>query len=167
VVPPSPSPRAAQECYVSETPALLCYRDKSGVPQGATVSDVAYIGQYLRRYGRQNPRKPGFFTMLAADTADCAEWSVDTRGTALALAKHLDPTVNSSVLFDGIAATIDGGDKATDAQKQAAIVGCLSDGGSLGVLVNASNPAYQTDDYLASGYTPQGILIKIVHSPTT
>ncbi len=161
-----PAPRSAQVCYDGEDAALLCYHDTSSgsVPQNVDVTDVSYIGAYLRRYGRQNPRKPAFFTMLAADTAGCAEWTLYTHGSALALAKHLNPSVNPSVLFEDIAATIDGGDKATDAQKQAAIIGCLSDGGSLGVLINGTNPAYAAAEYVASGYQPGGILVKIVHS---
>ncbi|KAH8912977.1 hypothetical protein BR93DRAFT_862833, partial [Coniochaeta sp. PMI_546] len=151
-----------ETCYSSEGVNLLCYRSPSGEPQAVDVADVSYIAAYLRRYGRTNPRKPGFYTMLARDTADCAEWTLYTRGSALALAKHVDPAVNTSVLFEDIAATIDGGDRATDAQKRAAIIGCLSDGGSLGVVVNATNPAYATEEYVASGYQPGGILVKIV-----
>ncbi|OIW25391.1 hypothetical protein CONLIGDRAFT_685237 [Coniochaeta ligniaria NRRL 30616] len=162
----SASVASEETCYSSEGGSLLCYRSPSGEPQTVDVANVSYIAAYLRRYGRTNPCKPGFYTMLAQDTADCAEWTLYTRGSALALAKHVDPAVNTSVLFDDMATTIDGGgDTATDAQKRAAIIGCLSDDGSLGVVVNATNPAYVTEEYVASGYQPDPTAI-IMHAPT-
>lgn len=156
------SPRAAETCYASETSALLCYTAPNNTPQDVTVADVTYVAAYLRSYGKQT--KAGrLFAMNAADTPDCAEWSLYTRNTVTALAKHIS-TTNSSVLFEDIANTIDGGASATDAQKQAAIVGCLSKGGSLAVVYNATNPAYKAAAYTAAGYVPAGILIKIVNS---
>ena len=47
--------------------------------------------------------------MNVADTPDCGEWSVYARGSVLITAKHLSQTINSSVLFEDIATTIDGG----------------------------------------------------------
>ena len=156
--------RTPSICYQGETSQLLCYEAPNGTPQDVKVADITYIATYLRKYGRQNPRQPGFFTMKAADAADCAEWSLYTRGTAAALAKHLDTTDDTSVLFEDIATTLDGGERATDDLKAKAIIGCLTNGGSLGVLVNSSNPAYSSDTYTSSGYTTKGLLIKIVHS---
>ncbi|CAK7203967.1 hypothetical protein SEUCBS139899_006717 [Sporothrix eucalyptigena] len=154
-------PRASEICY-GESMSLFCYKEPNGTPQNVDVADVKYIGAYLRHYGRQNPNKPAFYTMLAPDTPDCAEWGLYTRGSAQALAKHIGEKTNTSVLYEDIANTIDGGESPTDASKAAAIIGCLSDGGSLGVLTNASNPAYHTTDYTSSGYTLSGILVKIV-----
>ncbi|OIW23585.1 hypothetical protein CONLIGDRAFT_637550 [Coniochaeta ligniaria NRRL 30616] len=157
------SPRATQTCYASETKALLCYTAPDNTPQDITVADVTYVAAYLRSYGKQT--KAGrLFTMNAADTPDCAEWSLYTRDTVTAIAKHVSASANSSVLFEDIANTIDGGASATDPQKKAAIIGCLSDGGSLGVVYNATNPAYNAATYKAAGYVPDGIIIKIVNS---
>ncbi|KAI0441244.1 hypothetical protein F4803DRAFT_563222 [Xylaria telfairii] len=158
-----PNTRGAKICYEGETYALLCYTLPDNTPQNLDVADVTYVASYLRAYGRQL-KNGRFFTMNAADTPDCGEWSLYSRNTVLATAKHLNDTVNSSVLFEDIATTIDGGENATDAQKMAAIIGCLTDGGSLGVLVNSTNPAYGTATYLSSGYTPDGILIKITNT---
>ncbi|KAK3689326.1 hypothetical protein B0T22DRAFT_513615 [Podospora appendiculata] len=160
----SPSPRAAQTCYSGETATLTCYTAPNNTPQDVTVADITYVAAYLRSYGKQT--KAGrMFTMNGADTPDCAEWTLYARNTVTALAKHISPpSVNSSVLFEDIANTIDGGATATDKQKQAAIIGCLTDGGSLGVVYNASSPAYNTAAYKAAGYVPGGILIKIVNS---
>ncbi|KAI0424109.1 hypothetical protein F5Y09DRAFT_154030 [Xylaria sp. FL1042] len=151
------------QCDDTETAQLLCYNEPDGVPQDVTVADVQYVASYLRAYGAQT--KAGRqFTMTAADAPDCAEWTLYAHGTVLALAKHLDSTVNSSVLFADIANTIDGGSGATADQQASAIIGCATSGGSLGVVYNASNPQYLTSTYLDSDYTPAGILIKIVSS---
>ncbi len=92
------------------------------------------------------------------------EWSLYSHGTVLATARHINSTASSSVLFADIANTIDGGVGATDAQKAAALIGCGTAGGSLGVVYDASNPQYNTAAYIANGYTPSGLLIKIVWS---
>jgi hypothetical protein len=150
----------AQICYDGETTDLRCYTAPDNTPQNVTVADVAYVAAYLRAYGAQT--KAGrLYTMTAADAPDCDEWTIYSHGSVMAIAKHLDSSLNSSVLFADIANTIDGGAKATAAQQAAALIGCGTDGGSLGVVYNASNPAYTASTYPA-GSTPAGILIKIV-----
>ncbi|XWW96728.1 hypothetical protein V2A60_004708 [Cordyceps javanica] len=150
-------------CFDNETPDLHCYNGPNDTPQNVTVDDVSYIAKYLRAYGRQT-REGRLFTQTAQDAPDCAEWTLYARKSALALAKHIDSSKNSSVLFEDIATTIDGGEKATDPQKQAAIIGCLSSGGTLGVLVNAANPVYSSAKYKANNFTPDGIMVKIVNN---
>lgn len=163
----TPLPRAAEVCDDTETTSLLCYEEPNGTPQNVTVADITYVAGYLRYYGSSTPNPPHFFTMTAADAPDCDEWTLYTHGTVLALGKHLNSALNSSVLFADIATTIDGGPGASTAAQQAAIIGCLTAGGSLGVLVNSTNPAYNTSTYTSSDYTPDGILIKIVQAPTS
>lgn len=154
----TPSPRAAQICYDNETTDLLCYTAPDNTPQDVAVADVTYIAAYLRAYGAQT--KAGrLFTMAAADAPDCAEWVIYAHGTAQAIAKHIDSTVDSSVLFADIANTIDGGSGTSTTTN--ALVTCGTDGGSLGVVYNATNPAYSASTYPV-GYTPAGILVKIV-----
>ena len=102
--------------------------------------------------------------MLTTDGDDCPEWSLYSHGSVLITAKYLNSAVNSSVLYADIAPTIDGRSAATAAQQAAALIGCGTDGGSEGVLVNTTNPAYNTSTCLAAGYTPQGILVKVVAS---
>lgn len=153
----------AAQCDDGEGTDLLCYSEPGGVPQDVTVADIQYVASYLRAYGAQT--KAGRqFTMTAADAPGCSEWTLYAHGTVLVLGKHLDSTVNSSVLFSDIANTIDGGVGATPAQQAAALIGCSTAGGSLGVVYNASNAQYNTADYLAKSYTPSGILVKIVSS---
>ncbi|CEL10893.1 hypothetical protein ASPCAL14000 [Aspergillus calidoustus] len=72
-------------------------------------------------------------------------------------------TETPGLLFADIATTVDGGVNATKAQQAAALVGCGSDGGLLGVRVNASDPTYSGPAY-PEGYTTEGILIKILAS---
>jgi hypothetical protein len=152
--------RPLQICYDSEKPNLLCYNPPSGVPQNVALTDVAFIASYLRSYGGQT--KAGrLFNMPAADAPDCGEWTIYAKNSAVAIAKHIDNSFNSSVLFADIATTIDGGAMATPEQQAAALIGCGTSGGSLGVLVNASNPAYTASTYPA-GYKSSGILVKIV-----
>jgi hypothetical protein len=97
---------------------------------------------------------------------DCEEWSLLDEGTVLMLAKHNEPRVDSKVLWEDIANAIDGGEGATDAQKQKSLLGgCGTYGGQLGVKVNTTNPAYATDDFKSGNVTNKGILIKIVRKP--
>jgi hypothetical protein len=63
------------------------------------------------------------------------------------------------VLFEDIANTIDGG---TGVIRRPSIYRCGTDGGSFGVQVNATAAAYNTTEYLAAGYRPDGIIVKIV-----
>lgn len=159
-----PGPLAIQTCYDNETPDLHCYTGSDDTPQNVTIADVNYIAAYLRSYGRQ-VKEGRFFTQTTENAPDCAEWTLYARKSALAVAKHIDSSKSSSVLFEDIATTIDGGPSATEPQKQAAVVGCLAAGGSLGVKVNTANPAYHTDKYTKAGYSWDGILIKVVGNP--
>lgn len=147
-----------------ETTDLFCYTADNGIPQNVNTSDVQFIANYLRSYDCQI--KPGrFFTMLSADTQGCGEWSVYTRKTALATIKHIDDTVDSSILFEDIATAIDGGEKATPEQQAAALLGCGADGGSFAIQANLTNAAaYSSATYIASGYKTTGLLLKIVAS---
>ncbi|TRX94652.1 hypothetical protein FHL15_004424 [Xylaria flabelliformis] len=151
---------AQRVCYDTETADLLCYTAPDNTPQDVNVDDVLFIAAYLRSYGAQI-RTGRLFNMAAIDAPDCGEWLLYAHGTAQAFAKHLDNTVNSSVLFADIATTIDGGPGANATQQAFALIGCSTDGGSVGVAVNASNPTYSGSTYPA-GYVPQGILIKMV-----
>ena len=158
--------QAAADCYDSETPKLMCYTAANGTPQNVAVADITYIAGYLRNYGRKNP--PGLWTMPAeapSDFPNCDEWSVYVRRSALVVAKHIDPTVNSSILFEDIATALDGGEKAPADAAAAAIIGCKTDGGAKGYY-NATNPAYKTLAYNQTYATPAGILIKVVAAPT-
>jgi hypothetical protein len=157
-----PMELSKRACYDNEPKDLFCYNPPNGVPQDVEVEDVAFVAEYLRAYGAET-RLGRLFNMAAADAPDCGEWSLYSHRTAMAVAKHVNNTVNSSVLFADIARTIDGGRNATPAQKSAALIGCLTSGGSLGVQVNASAPAYSAASY-PKGYVKEGIVIKIVWS---
>lgn len=64
--------------------------------------------------------------MVPTKARNCAEWSLYTISTTMILGKHISPTLNSSVLFEDIANTIDGGNPSTnpaDAQVGASLLG--------------------------------------------
>jgi hypothetical protein len=155
-----PEARKAQVCYASETPARFCYTPPQGDPQDVLLEDVKFIASYLRSYGAQT-RAGRLFNMAAIDAPDCGEWLLYSQGTAQAFAKKIDNTVNSSVMFADIATTIDGGPNANATLQAASLLGCGTDGGSLGVAVNATHPTYKGSTYPA-GYVTSGIIIKIV-----
>ncbi|UNI23899.1 hypothetical protein JDV02_009691 [Purpureocillium takamizusanense] len=150
-----------QTCYESETSALHCYNGEDDTPQDVSVEDVAVVAEKLREWGR-GVKGGRFLTMPSENTPDCAEWTIFLYQSVHALAKHIDPNVSTSVLYEDIARTIDGGESASDDDKAKALISCQTSGGSLGVLVNETDPAYHTEDYKNSGYTPKGIIIKIV-----
>ncbi|KGO66433.1 hypothetical protein PITC_067290 [Penicillium italicum] len=145
-----------------EGPEKVCYGVSGGTPQQLDPEDIQYVADYLRYIGQQNTGVAKFWNMPKA--IDCAEWSlpVADAGTVQALAKHINPRISSSILYEDLAATIDGGEGATNDQKKAALAGCGANGGQLGVKANTSNPLYQADDYTKSGAKPEGIIIKLV-----
>ncbi|KAK0751249.1 hypothetical protein B0T18DRAFT_320394, partial [Schizothecium vesticola] len=80
-------------------------------------------------------------------------------GSVYVLAKHINPRTLSSVLLTEIADTIDGG---VGSNTAGSFLGCGSGGGIMGVVANASSPAYNTDTYKAPRAKLQDIIIKIV-----
>ena len=147
-----------------ETTDRFCYTEANGTPQNVNVSDVIFIAKYLRSYGRQS--KPGrFFTMRSNDTKDCGEWTAYSHGSALVAVKHITDTIDSSVLYEDLATTIDGGEKATPEEQKKALLGCGTDGGAVGVQVNSTNPAYKAASYISAGYKTSGLLLKVVTNP--
>ncbi|KAF4589406.1 hypothetical protein GQ602_003295 [Ophiocordyceps camponoti-floridani] len=152
-------PPHTSTCYEGEGSNLHCYNGKDDTPQGVNVADVAEAAQALRAYGREeNPGR--FLTMTAANAPDCAEWTIYELRSVLVLAKHVGSDKNSSVLFEDVARTI--ADEPGHGDDQKPILSCLAAGGSLGVRVNGSSPAYKSDEYKKSGFSPEGIIVKIV-----
>ncbi|KAF7551807.1 hypothetical protein G7Z17_g4753 [Cylindrodendrum hubeiense] len=148
----------AAECY-GEKPTLHCYNGPDDTHQDLTVEDITYIADSLRAYGREI-EGGRYFTMKAADAPNCAEWQLFNQKSVLALAKHIGSDKDSSVLFEDIANTIDGGEQHDEVGP--ALIQCLAAGGSAGVIFNASETGYNTDDYIENGYTPEGILVKLI-----
>jgi len=152
---------SAQIC--DEGSKLVCYGKPSGESQNINLDDLEYAAWEFRRLSEDGP---AFWTMPANITKrGCDEWMMFEIGTVLALAKHTNNRITSSVSFDDIADTIDGGPEATPEQREKAIMGCGGNGGQLLVQVKPDNPAYQTEKYKATGGTPKDILIKIVRAP--
>lgn len=148
-----------------ETGTKVCYGINGGQSQKVDVEDVKYVADYLRYISDNNEGAAKFWNMPKA--VDCAEWSlpVPGAGSVLALAKHISPRVNSSILYEDLARAIDGGVDASVEEQKKWILGCGTNGGQMGVVANLTNPLYNTQQYKASGAKAEGIIIKIVKAP--
>ncbi|KAG6001333.1 hypothetical protein E4U21_004431 [Claviceps maximensis] len=146
-------------------PNKVCYGLDGGESQNLDPEDVQYVADYLRYIGDNNQGAAKFWTMPKA--IDCAEWSlpVPGAGTVLALAEHVNARISSSILYEDLASTIDGGKGASVDAKMAALAGCGANGGQLGVKVDKANPLYNTVEYRQSGAIPDGIIVKLVKAP--
>lgn len=155
---------AAQSC--GEKESCVCFGVDGGTSQDIDLSDLQYVADALRYLAQDNPA--ALWTMPGG-SFDCDEWTlpVEGAGTVLALAKHISPRINSSVLYTDIAATIDGGgEQASEQDRKASLLGaCGTHGGMVGVKVNVSDPAYNSAEYRNAMAKPQGIIIKIVKAP--
>ena len=111
------SPLLESRDSCSEGTQLICYGVSGGQSQGVSPDDVAYAASYLRYLGQNNNGTAAFLTMPAG--SNCGDWTlpIDGAGTVLGLAKHVIPIANSSVLYTDIANTIDGGENASDVDK--------------------------------------------------
>ncbi|CEJ81139.1 hypothetical protein VHEMI01284 [[Torrubiella] hemipterigena] len=85
-------------------------------------------------------------------------------GSVLAVAKHVNARVKSSILYEDVATAIDGGRDAKDAGANE-LLGCGKNGGQMGVAANLTNPLYSTKAHKDSGAKPEGIIIKLVKAP--
>lgn len=154
---------AAPRALCSEGVERVCYGiGNGGTPQALDPDDVAYAASYLRYVGQQNTGADARWTIPAE--AECSEWGlpVEGGGTVLTLVKHVEPAVTTSVLYEDLANTIDGGEDGANATQ--ALVQCGVNGGQLGVFIDAANPAYNTAEYMASGAEPRGMIIKLVRA---
>ncbi|CAK7205466.1 hypothetical protein SEUCBS139899_008241 [Sporothrix eucalyptigena] len=157
------STAAAQSCF--EGTNLVCYGLPGGTSQNISLDDLQFAADTIRFNGQSSDPTDlsGFYTMPANPKLHgCDEWTVLDSGTVRVLAKHTNNAVNSSVLLEDMASTIDGGSDATDAQKAKAIIHCAEHGGQLVITANTSNPAYSSAAYKASGNHPTDMMVKVV-----
>lgn len=142
-----------------ETAKQVCFGRDGGTAQKIDVEDLQFVADFLRYTGENADGQGAFYTMPSG--LECQEWAIEIpgAGTVLALAKHINPRTLSSVLLTDIANTIDGGE---NKNKAGSLLGCATGGGMMGVVTNATNPAYLTATYKASKAKPQDIIIKIV-----
>ncbi|KAL8404763.1 hypothetical protein RB594_009584 [Gaeumannomyces avenae] len=88
------------------------------------------------------------------------------KGTGIRLlVKHTDPSITSSVTYEDMADSVDGGEDATDSKHEAAVLGCGANEGQRRVVAKSSNPAYQTPEYKDTGANSEGIVIKLIGAP--
>jgi hypothetical protein len=155
--------QASAVCFAPEPVKRICYSEAGARPQNITLAEITYVAGYLRFYGKQ-PGNPQFYTMRHPEADNCAEWQVTTKGSTWVMAKLVGDK-QASVTFDDIANTIDGGATATDAQKKAALYGCNTAGGQVGVKINSTDTRYQQQQFKNGTFTNQGIIIKLVRNP--
>lgn len=151
----------------SDTDRRICYGDPDGESQNITVSDLLNAAQGLRQRFKSGDQ----LLHRSSGLSVCDDWTALQTGSVLVLTKHLNPRVNSTVAYDDIAYTIDGGANGNAASvaddvKQKTLLGCGTHGGQMAVIVNADNPLYTTDAFKASGNTTKWVIVKVVQAPT-
>ncbi|KAF3799097.1 hypothetical protein GCG54_00001205 [Colletotrichum gloeosporioides] len=88
-------------------------------------------------------------------------------GSVMALAKHVNPRTNSTVIYADLARTIDGGDGASEEQCKASLLrSCGSNSGQPAVIVGPEDPAYKTPECIAANMKPANIIVKLVRDPS-
>ncbi|OAA32591.1 hypothetical protein AAL_00056 [Moelleriella libera RCEF 2490] len=142
----------------------VCYGTEAGSSQGIDVTDVQLAADYLRFRASLNESEPQYLTMGRGPT--CVEELVPGPGGGglTVVAKHIDPSVESSVLLTDIADAIDGGEMASPDERERALIGCAEKGGQGGIKIDPNNPAYNTREYKSRNATPGGIIVKLVRS---
>ncbi|GAO17328.1 uncharacterized protein UV8b_05558 [Ustilaginoidea virens] len=143
-----------------ESTELNCYGGPLARSGPIDPKDLASIADYLRDYSKQ-VKGGRLYSMTSRDAPCGAEWTVYSQGTASLLARHVDPTKNSIYAYEDIADTVDGGLAATGMHSDT-LMYCMHGGGSVGIHVNQKNPIYWSDEYRATGGTPEGILLKVI-----
>ncbi len=158
----SPILEARQSC--GEGMQHICYGAPDSQAQGIDPDDLLYLVDSIRHDASKDPSTPAFFNMPPNSKHQCEEWTIATEGTVLVLAKHTSAQLNTTVLYQDIANTLDGGPNATAEQKKASILGCGKNGGQVGLVYDKNNAAYNSEAYKAWKATPSGLVIKVVHS---
>ncbi|RDA91591.1 hypothetical protein CP533_4627 [Ophiocordyceps camponoti-saundersi (nom. inval.)] len=159
----SASPLLEPRGVCNEGTQLVCYDQ---APQGLDLADVKYAAKVLRSIARRNSDPPRW-TMSSPSDVDCPEWTmtISNIGSLLVLTKQINPRIVSSVTYEDIANTIDGGEAASDADRANSLLACGSNGGQRGVKVNKQSPAYQAADFKEGRVKARGIIIKLVKNP--
>jgi hypothetical protein len=154
---------AAATCSAPEPTARICYNGTGATPQNITLGDISYVAEYLRFTASQDSSSD-FYTMSLPAANNCTEWQVTTRGSTWVMAK-LVGNVAASVTFDDLANSVDGGAGADNVTKAAALYGCDTAGGQMGVVVDTGDARYQQAQFTNGTFTNEGIIVKLVRNP--
>lgn len=162
----SAGPIKARECLFPEPSTQICYAAPDATPQNLNPLEVDFVARYLRSYQAQNVKDglSPFWKMPLPDADNCGEWQVTVKGGTWVLAKLVGSNA-AAVTFNDIANTIDGGTGASAEQQEASLFNCGTDGGQQGVIVNGTDPLYESDEFVNGKFTNDGIIIKLVHAP--
>ncbi|KAK2013596.1 hypothetical protein LZ32DRAFT_691063 [Colletotrichum eremochloae] len=153
-------------CLFPEPEYQICYDSEGATPQNLDTREVAYVAKYLRAYQDQSVKqgRSPFWKMSFPEADNCAEWQVTTKGGTWVMAKLVGDGA-AAVTFYDIANTIHGGATPNDAEKKKSLVNCGTAGGQMGVIINGTDPLYQSKEFVDGGFTNKGIVIKLVHNP--
>jgi len=159
--------RATAFCFNPETNRLVCYNEPGATPQNVAAEDMAYFAALMRnKAATEGP----WLKMEGPKADNCAEWSIGSKGTGLLLAKHMTGDEPTWVLLEDVANTIDGGEgdenlPAWEVDVEDSIMGCGTAGGQRAVKVSKDNELYLSDEFVESGASSDGVIIKIVARP--
>jgi len=152
-------------CFGGDPVYKVCFGSPNGGPENLDVEDIPKAAAYLRSYGRSTS-PPGLLTIAAAGENNCTFVTLYTYGTVKVVAKHINFTHTTSVLFEDVADAIDGGEFPTTSSVEKAVISCGWKGGKIEVNATASRPEYHTQEFLDSGAITNGILVNLVSSRT-
>ncbi|KAK4456792.1 hypothetical protein QBC42DRAFT_280557 [Cladorrhinum samala] len=142
----------------------ICYGAPSGTAQNIDPADVEFLAANIRYEARRDPSNLAFFNMPPSANFQCEEWTIASEGTVVVLAKHTSARLNTTVLAEDIANTLDGGENSTAEQVRNSILGCGENGGQVGLIYDKDNKAYNSETYKGWKATPSGLVIKVVHA---
>ncbi|KAK4221943.1 hypothetical protein QBC38DRAFT_376165 [Podospora fimiseda] len=135
----------------------ICYGQPTGTPQNIEPSDLEYLAAVIRYDARKNgPQNPGWFNMPPNPNFQCEEWTIASEGTVMILVKHTSARLNTTVLAEDIAKTLD--------DAEGGILGCGENGGQRGVIYDKGDQRYNDERYKSWKSTPEGLVIKVVRA---
>lgn len=147
--------------YCGENGNFICYNATGSTPQNITEHNILLIAAYLRSQAKQGNAWYNF-TATDDDIGGCSEAAVaKTYGDVQISFKHIDYSKNSSVLYDDIAHTLDGGPRATADQRKNSLLGCGTNGGSMAVITNSSRIEYSAPEFTSGLKVNTGIEVKV------
>lgn len=146
------------------TTSTFYYGVNGGISHDLDSEDIEYGAAYFR-YLTNTSDVP---LSAMPSEFDCSEWTLllFATGIVLPLAKHINSRTNSTVTYNFLARVLDGGEDSTGTQRAASPLGPYgANGGQLQVIVDSTNPAYNTPEYIASKAKPETIISKLVRGP--
>ena len=181
--PSAPLKLQARECLFPEPTRQICYNTPRATPQNLNPKEVDFVARYLRAYQAEAVANGKFpFFRMPAETADgCAEWQVTAKGGTWVMAKLVGQQ-SAAVTFSDIANAINGlglvasdeantivggGEVSADDPRLASLFNCGTAGSQMGVIVNGTDPLYESEEFVHGGFTTGALLSNSFATPTS